>query len=164
MANIITSIRIIGASLLIPLEALGTSFMIVYLVCGISDVLDGYVARKFNIVSNLGSKLDSVADLLLFTIMMHKILPYLKLSLTKTVFLLIDLILVIRIICYIYVWIRFKTFSSEHLIINKVTGVMVFLIPFMLKTKYFLYYAYCVCFVAIFAAIQEFLLHINRKN
>nr|WP_295734419.1 CDP-alcohol phosphatidyltransferase family protein [uncultured Intestinibacter sp.] len=31
-------------------------------MCGILDVLDGFIARKFNVTSKLGAKLDSIPD------------------------------------------------------------------------------------------------------
>ena len=35
---------------------------IVFIVSGVTDVVDGWVARKFNMVSNLGKALDPAAD------------------------------------------------------------------------------------------------------
>ena len=63
LANIITSIRLIGAYVLIAFNPNGKYFIWVYTLCGITDVLDGFVARKLHTESELGSKLDSVADL-----------------------------------------------------------------------------------------------------
>lgn len=43
---------------------------LVFIVAGVSDVLDGYIARKFNQVSDLGIILDPIADKLMsFTIL-----------------------------------------------------------------------------------------------
>lgn len=39
--------------------------LLVFLVAGISDALDGYIAKKFNFVSHFGAVLDPVADKLL---------------------------------------------------------------------------------------------------
>lgn len=39
--------------------------LLVFLVAGISDALDGYIAKKFNFVSQFGAVLDPVADKLL---------------------------------------------------------------------------------------------------
>lgn len=38
---------------------------IVFILAGISDVLDGYIARKFDLTSDLGAVLDPVADKLM---------------------------------------------------------------------------------------------------
>lgn len=62
MANVITSLRIIGSMALLLYPALSTSFYALYIATGITDMIDGTVARKTNTVSEFGSKLDTVAD------------------------------------------------------------------------------------------------------
>ncbi|MBU5427339.1 CDP-diacylglycerol--glycerol-3-phosphate 3-phosphatidyltransferase [Tissierella pigra] len=43
---------------------------IIFIIAGISDVLDGYIARKYNLTSKLGIVLDPIADkLMTFTIL-----------------------------------------------------------------------------------------------
>ncbi len=75
LANMITVFRI----LLIPVY-LGFFFSgsdnsilfsgIVFIIAGISDVLDGYIARKYNMMTDLGAVLDPVADkLMIFTVL-----------------------------------------------------------------------------------------------
>lgn len=70
MKNIVTIPNIISffRLLLIPLFAI-TYFkecylwaIIIVVVSGISDVVDGFIARKFNMVSDLGKVLDPIAD------------------------------------------------------------------------------------------------------
>ena len=41
-------------------------FTIVYFSIGLSDFLDGYLARKFHVESSLGSKLDALGDCFMF--------------------------------------------------------------------------------------------------
>ena len=40
------------------------------LLCALTDVLDGYIARRFNMVTELGKALDPVADKLIQAAMM----------------------------------------------------------------------------------------------
>ena len=75
--NAITFSRLVGAILLIFLKPLDLGFFIIYTIAGISDAIDGYVARKMGGETDFGSKLDSVADLAFYTVMMIKILPVL---------------------------------------------------------------------------------------
>ena len=63
--NTVTVLRIIGTIVLVPLHTSTDIFLFIYIFTGFSDVLDGYLARKLNAESELGSKLDSVADLIL---------------------------------------------------------------------------------------------------
>ena len=44
-----------------------TSALIVFILAGATDVLDGYIARKFNCTSTLGKILDPLADKMLTT-------------------------------------------------------------------------------------------------
>jgi Phosphatidylglycerophosphate synthase len=44
----------------------GTLFIIIYLICGISDAVDGYIARKNGTTSQFGARLDSIGDLVMF--------------------------------------------------------------------------------------------------
>ena len=78
LPNMITLVRMIGAIGLIFLEVLTVPFFVVYLMAGVSDALDGFIARKFNLSSLLGSVLDSIADLTFYTIMMIKMLPVMR--------------------------------------------------------------------------------------
>ena len=78
LANIITMTRIISCICMIFTETLSYPFYCFYIWCGFSDILDGFVARTLKITSSFGSKLDTISDLTLYTVMMIKILPYLR--------------------------------------------------------------------------------------
>jgi CDP-diacylglycerol--glycerol-3-phosphate 3-phosphatidyltransferase len=43
---------------------------ILYAICGITDFLDGWIARKYNLHSNLGRMLDPIADKLLIAVVL----------------------------------------------------------------------------------------------
>ena len=66
--NLITLSRIVISALLLFLSLPFWLFIVLYIICGVSDILDGFLARKLNAESKKGKLLDSVADLL-FTIM-----------------------------------------------------------------------------------------------
>ena len=120
LANFITSIRLVGAICLLFTETLSKPFFIIYVISGITDALDGFVARKLNIVSDFGRKLDSVSDLLFSGIMLIKIFPILLAKTPSYIPILIYIAVGIRALCYIFVGIRFKKFSSRHTIYNKI--------------------------------------------
>lgn len=155
LANIITISRIAGSLLLIPLEPLTKEFFIVYIYCGVSDVLDGFIARKTNSTSEIGSKLDSISDLMFYVIMMLEIMPILLVVLPKFVWIYIYSLLGIRLAMYVFFAAYKKKIMSNHTILNKMTGLFVFLTPFVSLTDYLVPYSIFVCTLALVAAIYE---------
>ena len=71
IANVISFLRLGLVPVLVWLAASGEDrlFLWVLGICLISDVLDGYLARKFNQTSELGAKLDSWGDALTYAAM-----------------------------------------------------------------------------------------------
>ena len=65
--NLITVLRVVAAPLLILLLKYGNYelALLLFLIAGISDGLDGYIAKKFNVQSQFGAMLDPVADKIL---------------------------------------------------------------------------------------------------
>ena len=155
LANIITSTRILGTIVMIFLPTLSRSFFIVYAYTGATDVLDGFVARRLGTVSKFGSKLDSISDLLFYITMMLKILPFLIASLPRYIMLTIYIIFAIRAIIYLYAGVYKHKFQASHAYLNKVTGFLLYFVPFLIKTKIFTFYAGFICAVAAFAALHE---------
>ena len=60
MANIITGIRRVCSIALLFCPALSVTFKLLYIIAGVSDMIDGTIARKTGTVSELGSTLDTV--------------------------------------------------------------------------------------------------------
>ncbi|MDO4500273.1 MAG: CDP-alcohol phosphatidyltransferase family protein [Erysipelotrichaceae bacterium] len=164
LPNAITSFRIIGAILIIFIDPKTASFFMVYALAGLSDAIDGFVARKTNSVSEFGSKLDSVADLLFYSIMFFKMLPYLKESLSHEIWYCVGIIFIMRIIVYLVVAIRNKEFHSPHTYLNKASGFMMYLLPFVTFTKYIPSYAWALIGICAVAAIDEVLIILFKKN
>ena len=77
-ANAITLLRISGTAVLLFLRPFSPAFFVVYTLTGVTDVLDGFVARKTGTASDFGAKLDSAADLLFYGVMLLKIFPVLS--------------------------------------------------------------------------------------
>ena len=67
--NVLSFSRIILSIVLFYLNPVRLPFILIYIICGITDMLDGFIARKINATSEFGAKLDSVADMLII----HKI-------------------------------------------------------------------------------------------
>ena len=68
--------------------------LIIIVISGVSDNLDGFLARKLNITSNIGAQLDTIADkFLIVTVMLSVVI---RDSITSIVYLLPIIIIVIR--------------------------------------------------------------------
>lgn len=154
-ANIITSTRIIGTFVMLFLPTLSVPFLVVYAYTGFTDVLDGFVARRLKVQSEFGGKLDSASDLFFYITMMLKIFPYLVKYLPAFIMMTIYCIFGFRMILYLLVWMYRRKIVSSHSYYNKATGVLVYLVPFLIKTSIFPYYGGLSCGVAILAAAHD---------
>lgn len=162
LANIITCTRIIGTVIMAFLPTLSTAFYVVYAYTGATDVADGFVARRLGTVSKFGSKLDSASDLIFYITMMLKILPLLIIYLPRVIMLTIYTIFAFRIALYVIVFVRKHRFQSSHAYLNKATGFLLYFVPFLLKTRYFTFYAGFICAIAAMAALHELTL-VDKK-
>ena len=80
LPNILSSLRIMGAvALLLLCDVVGTTFWVLYIVCGLSDIADGWLARKLKCVTKTGALLDSLADICFVACCVWKFLPILEL-------------------------------------------------------------------------------------
>ena len=61
--------------IMIFFPAFSVTFYVLYLAGGVTDMVDGLVARKTNTVSKMGSRLDSIADVFFVAVSLFKILP-----------------------------------------------------------------------------------------
>ena len=67
-ADTVTSIRMAASFFLLFLPLKSIWFLVIYTFAGLTDVLDGWIARKTGSASEFGAKLDSVSDLLFYGI------------------------------------------------------------------------------------------------
>ena len=75
MAKVITGIRILVSVVLLFCPVFSPIFYAMYLIAGLSDMVDGIIARKTNSVSEFGSRFDGVADFVFVGVCLIKILP-----------------------------------------------------------------------------------------
>lgn len=164
LPNIITISRIIATIGLIFIEPLSVLFFVVYTFSGISDVLDGFFARKFNVVSEFGSKLDSISDYLFYIVMVLKIFPMLWAELPKKIWIAVVTIALYRIFVYLYAWNKYHQFASLHTILNKVSGFGFFAMPYALKLSIITPLCIAVAVITATAVTEELLIHIKSKH
>lgn len=162
VANMITSLRIIGAIILVFVEPLELPFYVIYGLCIGSDVIDGYVARKTHTASSLGAKLDSIGDGLLLLVVLWVVLPVLDLSMGYVywiVFIASIKILSLGIGAY-----RYHKLAFLHTYLNKLTGILLFgLVMFMLAIDIDVV-VMIVCIVGTLSAVEDCMINATSKE
>ena len=153
IANILTSCRILGSILFLFFPTFSLAFYVTYLLCGFSDMIDGTIARKTNSTSKLGSQLDTIADLIFAVISLFKLLP--AIHIPRWLWIWICVIAVIKISTIIGGYVSKKQFIALHTILNKATGLLLFLLPLTTSFLELNYTATVVCSVATVSAIHE---------
>ena len=153
MANTITLFRIAAGIVLLFCPVFSPAFYALYIAAGLSDMLDGFVARKTDTVSKLGTKLDTIADLVLVVVCLIKLLPIL--SLPVWLYAWIGIIALIKAVNIVSGFAVQKKLVAVHSVINKATGALLFLLPLTIPAVPLEYSAVIVCAAATFAAIQE---------
>ncbi len=164
LPNCITAVRIAGTVVLLFLAPLTPLFFIIYTLCGFSDVLDGWIARKTNTISEFGAKLDSIADLLFYTLVIIRLLPVLLRLLPTWIWYIVGGIVLVRLIAYLTAALKFHRFASLHTRMNKITGGAVFLLPYFLVLPCATVYCFFVVGVACISSLEELVIHITRKE
>lgn len=151
--NIITTTRIIGSLILLFIEPFSIAFFIVYVLCGLSDVVDGYIARCMRCDSNTGAALDSVADFILVAVLLIVILPVLPWSLLVLYW--IAAIALVRFVSLLIGFARYRVFAFLHTYANKATGFALFCFPFLYFFVGFPISAILLCGIAGLSAVEE---------
>ena len=153
IANILTISRMLLSVLLLCTHPFSCLFYILYVLCGLTDAVDGFVARKTGSASEMGAKLDTAADFVFVVVCLIKLLPDIELPIHLLIWTVI--IALIKIINIISGFIVQKKFVAVHSISNKVIGAMLFALPLLVSFVDLRYSGSIVCAAATFAAIQE---------
>lgn len=163
-ADIVTLLRVAGTILLAVMRPLTAGFFWVYTLTGVSDVLDGWIARKTKTASDFGARLDSIADLLFYAVMLLRLFPVLWKALPVQIWYTVAAILLLRLSAYCTAAIKYHRFACLHTWMNKLTGGAVFLLPYMLVVSSGVEYSWALCALAGAASLEELLIHLCRER
>ena len=151
LPNNITLLRIAGSLGLLLCEVTSVAYWIIYGLCGISDIADGWLARKLKCVTKKGALLDSVADICFVACCALKLLPILDLP--QWLWLWAGVIVAIKVVNQISVLVMYGHCCFPHTLANKATGFLLFIALPM--TVWSIIPIAIVAPVATFAAIHE---------
>ena len=153
IANIITGFRVLISIALLFCPVFSPVFYVLYLIAGLSDMIDGTIARRMNTVSEFGARFDTAADFVFVVVCLIKFLPVI--SIPAWLYVWIVLIALIKIIIIISGYVVQKKLVAVHSVMNKMTGVLLSILPLTFLIVPLKYLAIPVCAVATFAAVQE---------
>ena len=153
LANLITSLRMAFSAVLLFLKPLSPSFLVLYIAAGLSDMIDGAVARKTGTVSEFGSKLDTAADFMLVLVCLIRLIPAVHAPTWLIVWIIV--IAVIKAINLVSGYVMRKEIVVLHTAMNRLTGVLLFILPLTLSFIDLKYSGALVGAAATFAAVQE---------
>ena len=163
LPNALSALRFLGAVCLLFFRVESCGFWAFYFFCGLSDMADGYLARKLGCESKVGALLDSLADLAFVICCCFKLIP--ALAFPKWLWIWGGSIVAIKVVNQIFALVMYKSFRFPHTIANKVTGILLFvgapLTVFLESTVPMI----IIAIVATFSAIQEgHFIRKKRKN
>ena len=162
--NFITSLRIVGTAAWLFTKPLSRAFYVLYFLTGLTDVLDGFIARRLHITSEFGAKLDSVADLLFYSVMLIVMFPALWELLPVGIWYLLGFVLAVRLTSYVVAAFKFRRFASNHTWLNKLTGAVVFAIPFVLMLPCGVPLCWVICITGGLSSVEELAIHLLSKE
>ena len=149
--NAITILRFFGAACLLLCNPAAAAFWAIYGLCGISDMLDGYLARKLHAESKTGAVLDSVADICFVACCAIRLIPFVRIP--TWLWIWAGVIVAIKIVNQVSALIVCKRFCFPHTKANKLTGLLLFIaVPMVFWSIVPIAF---VAGVATFAAVQE---------
>lgn len=163
-ADTVTSMRIVCSFVLLMLPVSSPEFILVYTLVGLTDALDGWLARKTGTASDFGARLDSIADLLFYGVLLLRFLPTLWLALPRAVWYVVSAVLLVRVLAYTTAAVKYHRFASLHTWLNKLTGGAVFLLPYVFAVSDGVAYGWAVCFLALAASLEELTIHLFQKE
>lgn len=160
--NCISFSRITFSLILIFVAPLSIAFYAIYIICGFSDIMDGFIARKTATTSILGAKLDSMADMIMICVLLVVLYPIVNPAIEIIIWTVF--IAIIRLASMVVALKKYKTFASIHTYGNKITGIVLFIFPILLPYIHTTVFMYIVCAVASISAIEELIIQLTSTQ
>lgn len=160
--NYLSFTRIIFSLILIFVKPLSVTFYTIYIICGLSDIMDGFIARRIGITSKFGARLDSLADLIMVGILVMILYPIVKL--TDEILIWIIFIAIIRVTSIVVALKKYRTFAIIHTYGNKVTGIVLFISVTLLPYINTIVLMYIISVVASISSIEELIIQLTSNE
>ena len=155
----LTVLRIPLSLSLLAITPFTAPFALVYVLCGVTDVLDGFTARKLKVESQFGACLDSVADVTFFVVVFFTLLKVLQIPLALTIWAFS--IILVRFMGLLAAFKKYHSWAALHTITFKVLGFAFFLFPLLVWCVGVLAAGIALLTLASFATIEEIYINMN---
>ena len=153
LPNILSVGRLLLSPLLLLTKAFSPWFYMLYLACGISDMADGWLARRWHLETRTGARLDSMGDMVFACVCLVKLLPALDICGWRFVW--ICAIALLRLAAAAIGYGKRRTLEPFHTLSNKLTGLALFLLPLLWFAMDQELLCMCACIMATLAALEE---------
>lgn len=127
-----------------------------------SDILDGYVARKTKTTSKSGEVLDSIADYIFITVVLVIFIPLLAWD--RWVVYWIGIIALTRFLSLGVGFLKYRSVPFLHTFANKFTGIALVCFPVLYWIFGMTVTAFILCSVASLSALEELAIIIRSKK
>jgi CDP-diacylglycerol--glycerol-3-phosphate 3-phosphatidyltransferase len=151
LPNAISLLRVAGSIGLLFYDVAGWPFWVIYALCGISDMVDGWLARKLHVETKAGAVCDSVSDIIFVACCATRLLPVLEIP--AWLWIWAGAIVIIKMVNQISALVVCKRFCFPHTLANKLAGFLLFLtVPALFWSMIPIS---IIAALATFAAVQE---------
>ena len=151
--DLLSALRIALCLPLLLVDAMTVPFWVIYVIAGTTDMLDGFLARRWGVESKFGARLDSLADFVFVLAAGYKLFPWLKLP--TALWMMIGVIALVKVSNALSSYVVKHRIEYLHTKANKLTGFLLFIGMMTIGQSYFVPVAWVIACIALFAAIQE---------
>ena len=151
--DLLSMSRIVLCLPLLLADAMTVPFWVLYAIAGMTDMLDGFLARRWGVESKFGARLDSLADFVFVLAVGYKLFPWLKLP--TALWMMIGVIALVKVSNALSSYVVKHKIAFPHTKANKLTGFLLFIGMMTIGQSYFVPVAWVIACIALFAAIQE---------
>ncbi len=169
--NLLSILRIIFSVSLLLLLNSQPVFILIYLIIGLTDILDGFLARKLNLESEYGAKLDSAADLIFYIIIFYILVELYSSIFSTKLIIATTLIIFVRLLNMLLTKLKYKKIVFLHTIANKISGFLIYFLPLIIFFNPDYILIWIILFFVFLAALEELLItfkysevDLNRKG
>ena len=158
----ISILRIPLSAAMLVVPPFSALFWVLYLSGGLTDILDGFLARKLHLESAIGAKLDSIADFAFagcLTIYAVK-----NLNIPRWLWLCALVIALPHFVSYGIGFYKYRAFTALHTWANKLTGILIFTAPILYCLFGLRVTGVILCTAAFVSACEELIVTVKSKE